>query len=149
MLHQCRGTKVGVDVWIYSSFSELKLPALSSWGIFEGENKCFDKGTILLQGGEDITYSMVTRSRHTISKRFPSSLVSPVVLGLFLLLGKLPCLPGWKLKEFSPSCTSSLQYSPDLWDSCLAKPMQSLNRSRDWVELLFVNMVLKTLSSVE
>ena len=43
---------MGVDVWKYSSFSELKLSALSSWGIFEGENKCFDQGTVLLHGGE-------------------------------------------------------------------------------------------------
>ena len=34
-------------------FSELKLPAQSSWGIFDGGNKCFDHGTVLLQGGED------------------------------------------------------------------------------------------------
>ena len=39
---------------IYSSFSELiKLPTPSSWGIFEGDNKCFDQGTVLLQGEED------------------------------------------------------------------------------------------------
>ena len=44
---------MGVDAWIYSSFSELKLSAPSSWGIFEGENKCFDQGTALLHGGED------------------------------------------------------------------------------------------------
>ena len=39
--------------YMYSSFSELKLSAPSSWGIFEGENKCFDQGTVLLHGGED------------------------------------------------------------------------------------------------
>ena len=44
---------MGVDAWIYSSFSELKLSAPSSWGIFEGENKCFDQGTVLLHGGQD------------------------------------------------------------------------------------------------
>ena len=44
---------MGVDAWIYSSFSELKLPAPFSWGIFEGENRCFDQGTVPLQGGED------------------------------------------------------------------------------------------------
>ena len=47
-----RGATVGVDALIYSTFSELKLPTPSSWGIFEEENKCFDQGTILLQGGE-------------------------------------------------------------------------------------------------
>ena len=41
---------VGVDVWIYRSFSELKLSAPSSWGMFKGEHKCFDQGTVLLQG---------------------------------------------------------------------------------------------------
>ena len=30
-----RDTTVGVDAWIYSSFSKLKLPAPSSWGKFE------------------------------------------------------------------------------------------------------------------
>ena len=44
---------MGVNAWIYSSFSELKLSATSSWGIFEGENKYFDQGTALLHGGED------------------------------------------------------------------------------------------------
>ena len=44
---------MGVDAWIYSSFSELKLSALSSWGIFEGDNKGFDQGTVLLHGGQD------------------------------------------------------------------------------------------------
>ena len=49
-----RGATVGVDAWKYSSLSELtKLSAPSSWGISEGENKCFDQGTVLLHGGED------------------------------------------------------------------------------------------------
>ena len=51
MLHA--GTTVGVDARIYSYFSELKLTALSSWGIFECKNKCYDHATVLLQGGED------------------------------------------------------------------------------------------------
>ena len=50
---------MGVDAWIYSYFSELKIPALSSWGIFEGENKCFDKGTVLLHGGEDEAWEII------------------------------------------------------------------------------------------
>ena len=44
---------MGVDDWIYSSFSEIKLSAPSSWVIFEGENKCFEQGIVLLHGGED------------------------------------------------------------------------------------------------
>ena len=44
---------MGVDVLIYRSFSELKLSALFSWGMFDGENKCFDQGTALLHGGAD------------------------------------------------------------------------------------------------
>ena len=32
------GATVGVNAWIYSSFSEIKLSAPSSWGILEGEN---------------------------------------------------------------------------------------------------------------
>ena len=44
---------MGVYALIYSPFSELKLPAPSSWGIFEGGNKRFDQGVVLLQGGED------------------------------------------------------------------------------------------------
>ena len=43
---------MGVDAWIYCSFSEVKLTPPSSWGI-EGENKRFDQGTVLLHGGED------------------------------------------------------------------------------------------------
>ena len=43
---------MGVDAWKCSSSSELKLSAPSSWGIFDGENKCFDQGTVLLHGGE-------------------------------------------------------------------------------------------------
>ena len=50
---------MGVDAWIYSSFSELKLPAKSSWGIFEGDNKCFDQGTVLLPGGEDEAWEII------------------------------------------------------------------------------------------
>ena len=54
-LYSCctKGATLGVDGWIYSSFTELKLSAPSSWGISEGENKCFDQGTVLLHGGED------------------------------------------------------------------------------------------------
>ena len=36
-----------------TGFSELKLPVPSNSGIFEGENKCFDQGTVLLHGVED------------------------------------------------------------------------------------------------
>ena len=79
-------------------FSEIILPALSSWGIFVGENKCLDQGTVLLHGGEDEagcpvcalnglrsnrTCSMVTRSRHPLSRVVPSSLVSSIVTGTF------------------------------------------------------------------
>ena len=48
-----------VDAWINSSFSELKLPAPSSWDIFEGENKCLDQVTVLLQGGEDGAWEII------------------------------------------------------------------------------------------
>ena len=40
--HCTRDATVGVDVWISSPFSEIKLPAPSSWGIFVGENKCLE-----------------------------------------------------------------------------------------------------------
>ena len=40
---------MGIDAWKYSPFSEIKLPALSSRGIFVGENKF----TFLLHEGED------------------------------------------------------------------------------------------------
>ena len=46
-----RGAPVGVEAWIHSSFSELKLSAPSSWEITEGENKCFDQGIFLLHRG--------------------------------------------------------------------------------------------------
>ena len=44
--------------YMYSSFSELKRP--SSWVIFEGENKCFDQGTVLLKGGEDGAWEIIS-----------------------------------------------------------------------------------------
>ena len=50
----------GVDAWIYSSISELKLSAPSSWGIFEVEIKFFNQGTALLHGGEDGGAQQVT-----------------------------------------------------------------------------------------
>ena len=74
-----------------------------------GENKCLDQETVLLHGGEDEaagemlhsacscrvsrgnrTYSIVTRSRLPLSRRVPSSLVSPVavVTGTFLFARK-------------------------------------------------------------
>ena len=44
-----RGATVGVNAVKFSS-SELSAP--SSCGIFDGENKCSDHGTVLLHGGE-------------------------------------------------------------------------------------------------
>ena len=44
---------MGVDVQISCFSADIKLPAQSSSGIFEGENKWFDQGTVLLQRGED------------------------------------------------------------------------------------------------
>ena len=44
---------MGPDAWISSPFSVIKLPAPSNRGIFFGENKCLDQGTVLLHGGED------------------------------------------------------------------------------------------------
>ena len=46
-----RGATVGVNAVKFSS-SELRLSAPSSCGIFDGENKCSDHGTVLLHGGE-------------------------------------------------------------------------------------------------
>ena len=47
-------SKTGVvDAQISSPCSDIKLPALYNLGIFVGENKCFDQGTVLLHGGED------------------------------------------------------------------------------------------------
>ena len=40
-------------------FSEIKLPALSSCGIFAGENKCLDQSTAPLHGGEDEAWENV------------------------------------------------------------------------------------------
>ena len=89
------------------------------------------------------TYSMVTRSGDPLSRRFSYSLVSPVVAGTFPFLGKLPGLLVSKLKNLSPSFTSSLQYNPGLWDSCLAKPKQAWNRSwygREVLETMVYNV---------
>ena len=68
--------------------------ASSSWGIFVGENKCLDQGTVLLHGREDEAGYPVcapkgtlgatepaTMSRHPLSKVVSSSLVSPIPVG--------------------------------------------------------------------
>ena len=36
-----------------SPCSAIKVPALSNWGLFVGENKCLDQETVLLHGGDD------------------------------------------------------------------------------------------------
>ena len=46
-----QGPNRGVDAWISSSFSEIKLAAPSSCSIFLGKNKCLYQGAFL--GGED------------------------------------------------------------------------------------------------
>ena len=43
---------MGADAWISSPLSVIKLPSPFSWGIFVGENKCLDQGTVLLNGEE-------------------------------------------------------------------------------------------------
>ena len=109
---------MGVDAWIYRSFSELKLPAPSSWGLFEEESKCFDQGTVLLQGGEDGAREIIpfcapvespgatepTPWLPGVGILFPQGflLLWSLLwsLGLFLLPGKLLGLPVWKLKNF-------------------------------------------------
>ena len=144
------GHKLGhklVDDWIYRSFTKLKLSNLSSWGMFEGENKCFNQGTILLHEGEDGAWeissfcalvgspgaSELTPWLPGVGIPFPGGfflLWSLLwLLGLFLLPGNLAGLPVWNLKVFSPSFISSLQYTPGLWDSCLVRPRQSVSRS--------------------
>ena len=42
-----------VDAQISSPCSNMKLPVQSKLGIFVGENKCFERDTVLLDGGED------------------------------------------------------------------------------------------------
>ena len=91
---------------------------------------------------------MVTRSKHPFSTRFPSSLVSPVVTRTLTFAKKIARTSSLEIKEFSASFSFCLQYIPGLWNSCLAKPRQSLNRSCDCVEV-FGNMLYKTLSCVE
>ena len=44
---------MGVDAQISCPFSEINLPAPCSCGIFVGENKFLDQGTVLLHRGED------------------------------------------------------------------------------------------------
>ena len=91
-----RGTTVGVDAWIHSSFSEQKLLAPSSWGISEGENKFFDQGTVLLHGGaRKITpFCLLVGSPGTteFTPWFLSSLVSPVLARTFHFARKLASL---------------------------------------------------------
>ena len=44
---------MGADARISCSFSEIKLPAPSSCGIFLGENKWLDQGKVVLHERED------------------------------------------------------------------------------------------------
>ena len=117
-----RGATVGVDAWISIRFSEIKIPAPSSSGIFVGENKCYDQGTVLLLKGEDEAreniplcapvgspgatehYSMVTRNRHPFSRRFPFSLVSPVIAVTFPFAWKTARTSSLKTKNL-PVCS--------------------------------------------
>ena len=55
------GATVGADARISSPFSVIKLPALSSYGVFVGGNKCLDQDTVLLHGGEDETWENIIR----------------------------------------------------------------------------------------
>ena len=108
MLHQGRNSGgLCLDICIASSFSELKLTALSSWGISEGENKCFDQGTPLLHEGEDGGAWDITPlcalvgspgsteltpwspGVGTLSRRFLSFLVFSVIARTFPFAGKL------------------------------------------------------------
>ena len=76
-----------------------------------GENKCLDQGTVLINGGEDeaggkIPFFVPVGSPGTTDPNpwFPG--VGIQLSGGFLL--------PWKLKDVSPSFTSSLQYNPGL-----------------------------------
>ena len=110
---------MGTDARISSPFSEIKLSATSSCDVFVGENKCLDQGAVLLHGGEDEageniilfcapckvsrsnrTYSMVPRTGHLLSRRFPSSLVSPVVTGTFPFARKFASTSSLEIKRF-------------------------------------------------
>ena len=48
-----QGHNSGGDARISDPFSVIKLPVPSSCGIFVGENKWLNQGTVLLHGGED------------------------------------------------------------------------------------------------
>ena len=77
-----------VDVRISSPFSEIKLPALSSWGIFAEENKCLDQDTVLLHGGEDEAGCPVCAYKGTLGATEPASWLPGVGIpfpGWFLL----------------------------------------------------------------
>ena len=85
---------------------------------------------------------MVTRSMHPLSRRFLSSVISPVIARTFPFARKLTRTSSLEFKGIFTSVTLSLQYNPGLWDSCLSKPRQSLNRSSNCVEVLG-NMVVE------
>ena len=56
-LHSC--CTRGAAARISSPFSEIKLPAPSSLGKFEGENRLLDQGTVLLHGVEDVAREII------------------------------------------------------------------------------------------
>ena len=142
-------TTVGDEAQISSIFSVIKLPApWMNCGIFVGEHKFLDQGTVLLHGGEDeageniIPFcASVESSRATeptlwlpgVGFLFSGGFLLPwsllQSLGLFLEPGNLPGLPFWKLNNLSLSFTSSLQYNPGLWNSYFVKPRQAWNRT--------------------
>ena len=93
---------MGADAQISSPFSEIKFTTPSSCCIFGGENTCLDQGTVLLHGDEDKAVENIIplcapvespeateptkwlpEVSNPLSRRFPFSLVSPVVAGNF------------------------------------------------------------------
>ena len=100
------------DARISSPFSEIKLPVLSSCGIFVGENKCLDQGTVLLHGGEDEAGCPVCASKGTLGATEPAPWFPGIGIhfpGKFLLL--CSAYSHWDFSFFQEICQD---FSPEI-----------------------------------
>ena len=103
--------------------------------------------SVLLQGLQELQ-NLLHGFQEQALPFLEASLVSPVIPRTFPFARKISRISSLKFKGIFSKFYLHLQYTPGLWDSCLAKPRRSLNRSWDCVEVLGI-MVCTALSIVE